>query len=958
MKPIKVIPYGANLLRTLAEEIVRRFYIPEDPLSLARLTVIFPHRRPALFLKHYLFEILGKGFIPPKTYSIEDFVKELALRVESPPGRQLTLPDRVWLLYRCATDTGTLKANEEDFASFFPWGVRLSQLFEEFFKEMKEPLPLPHPEGVPQRARELLEDLRLLWSAYEEALSRGQMTTPGRRLREVASMIEKLPLQGEGTFIVGFYALTRAEDKILRCLWEKGAEVIWQAPRDLLPLYRRWRDSWGADLDFAGPEGVSRPKIHFIEAYDTHSQITEAVKALGENQGRGFEALVLPDPSSLIPLLYELTDREVNVTLGYPLERTALWGLLDQLIRLQEGFDPSRGYYHKDYLATIRHPFLKRLLTPSGKEGGIILHLIEERIREVGRPYFHLEEVEDLIDKGTETFLALEGVDLAEARAFLREIHQRIIRPWRGIRTARELALTVEGILSFIFGSPLKAGHPLENEFLYTLQEELLPALKGSLFADEPVSQSLLFSLFRQIVSVTRTPFEGEPLVALQILGLLETRLLKFDRVIVIDLNEGVLPSHEEVDPLLPPSLRPSLGLPEREREEEIVRYHFERLIYSAQEAYLIWQSSTSLSTEGLEGKTSRSRFVERLLWEEELRRGKLLEDEIRKPALTIPPSHFLPKEGIPKDRKRVWTKVFSLSQGKGLSASLLNTYIRCPLKFYYKYILGLEPPVEVLEEVEGDILGQVIHRALEEYFAPFLGRVYDPSRDNDLERLFGLFLKNFNRSPLSVLGPEKRFFIEEVVRYRLERFLQEMRDPFVILALEEEISLRLDFLGTEWNFSGRVDRIDLRKDTKVIVDYKTGRPERRRSFPAMVDFIPPEDLHYEQLREINRKVPDLQLQLYVLLLTKGKSAELGRTTAVYLNLAEGNREMEFFLIKPQDLAREERRRTWIQWSREGFPKLLQYLLRHILESPLYFRATEEEYCRFCEYEPSCHYAW
>ena len=125
-----------------------------------------------------------------------------------------------------------------------------------------------------------------------------------------------------------------------------------------------------------------------------------------------------------------------------------------------------------------------------------------------------------------------------------------------------------------------------------------------------------------------------------------------------------------------------------------------------------------------------------------------------------------------------------------------------------------------------------------------------------------------------------------------------------------------------------------------------------------MADFTPPKDLHYEQLREINRKVPDLQLQLYVLLLTRGEDSELGRTTASYLNLAEGNREMEFFLIKPQDLAREERRRTWIKWSREGFPKLLQYLLRHILESPFYFRATEEEYCRFCEYEPSCHYAW
>jgi len=396
------------------------------------------------------------------------------------------------------------------------------------------------------------------------------------------------------------------------------------------------------------------------------------------------------------------------------------------------------------------------------------------------------------------------------------------------------------------------------------------------------------------------------------------------------------------------------LGLREKEREEEITWYHFQRLVRSADEAYLLWQNQPTASSDGLEGKTQRSRFVERILWEEERRQGRLLEGEIRRATLAIPADHFLPPEGIPKAKDALWLKLRALSGGRGISPTLLNTYLQCPLLFYYRYVLELSPPEEVLEDVEGDILGEVIHRALEDYFQPFLGRTYDPRRDNDPDRLFSLFEAHWDASRLGGLGPERRFFLMEVVRYRFEEFLKGIKGPFRVLLLEEEMALPMRLLGAEWRFFGRIDRLDLRDGFKVVVDYKTGIPRNRRSFVPLWEV--PKDLDYQSLKDLSRKVPDLQLQLYVLLVSQGDEGELRRTTASYLYLSEIGNAMESFLRKPQDILKEEA--DWVRWFREGLPGLLEYLLRHMLESPLYWRATDQGTCSFCEYEPGCPFAW
>jgi hypothetical protein len=968
MKPIKVFSYGRSLIEEVAKELAERYWDPKDPLCFVKVNLIFPHRRPKIYLRHHLRKLFGKSFIPPRMYSIEEFVNDMALKIENPPQRVLSVPDRVWLLFHSLSETRAFKAVQEGFSSFFPWGMRLVGLFEEFYKEMIKPVSIPFPLDAPLKAQEFLEDLRIVFDCYEEGLRKNGFTTPGRRLNYLAQKAKEIPLNGENVLIVGFYALTEAESLLFRSLWEKGALVFWQAEEDLPPLYKRWQNSWKADLEFIKAEKETNPTIYFISGYDLHSQLSKVMKILKENEDEKDTAIVLSDPSALMPLLYELPEEKVvNITLGYPLERTAIWGLIDQLIKLQENYDPQRGYYYQDYLSLIRHPFLKRLRLSTNRAGQMVLHLLESKIREKGKPYLELEEIEELTESFNEKELFEWEIKKEEARKFISEIHQTIIAPWKDMKSLKDLCEGIEKILNFFEENQIPPKeHSLEEEFIYTFRNELLLTLQNSLFFEERIDQKLLFELFRKLVSFVRTPFEGEPLVKLQVLGLLETRLLKFDRVFVIDVNEGVLPPSEDMDPLLPPSLRPLLGLPEREREEEIVWYHFQRLIRSAEEVYLLWQSNVLSQAELRDSKMERSRFVERLLWEEEKKKGRLLEDEIEKINLKLHPPLLSRKKEIPKkDKEKIKLKLFSLSQHRGLSASLFETYMECPIEFYYRYILELKPPEKAVEEMEGNVLGEVIHKTLEEYFRPYLGITYDPKKHNDPERIFRLFLSNFNKSRLQYLAQEKKIFIEETVKFRLERYLEFIKTPINIIGLEKEINLKFNLLGTEWNLYGRIDRIDLDKTEKnqeyfLLLDYKTGSTVEKEKI--LVNLPSPEDLNYEVLKQLKRELNGIQLQFYVFLFTEGGKRNIKKVDATYVKLGDLKGELDNeqetkitkLLIKESNKNLLISSEELVSYFQEKFPKLLEYLLKHILESPSYYGATDSERCSKCEYEPYC----
>ena len=978
MNKVVVIPLSQNFLRRLAEEIVREHHCDSDPLALSKITVLLPHRRGAVYLRHYLFELIcitkRKPFLPPRILTIEDFVNELAVTMEEPPRRPLSPADQAWVLYNIVRENGIYGRIATSWDRFFAWGIRLAELMEKIDRELVTPRDIPYPEDVPAEAGVLLERLKDLYDVLDSRLAEKCFTTEGKRFRLVAERAQDAAVPDGPRYLAGFYALTRSEEKLFRHLFSSGARILWHADAsNLPPLYERWRRDWGLALETSPDDTEVSPHIHFHEAYDLHAELRHVQELLPEKVGRPDEcSLVLPDPSALVPTLYAAPQAaEVNISLGYPLERTALAALLEQLMTLEQGRDAEGAYYHQDYMTLIRHPYVRRLATPNGNEGRIVLHLLEEKIRQYGKPFLQEPEIVDLLAVSEDperdrNFLAAEGLDLDEAQAHVSQVHQHVLSLWQGVRTPMELAIAAREVVRFLFVPFLAREdflreHILDNEFVYALEDRVIPTLEEALFSTQSMEKKLLFALLKQIIHMARAPFEGHPLVGLQVLGLLETRLLSFEKVIVIDVNEDVVPAHEEVNPLLPEPLKAAVGLPGREKEEAITRYHFERLIRSANEVHLLWQSATVPASSGLEGKKVRSRFIEGLLWEQERNAGRLLNDAVTRAPLAISPESFLRDEGLTKtsiDRQRVEDFLRARSAKTGLSATLLNRYLTCPLQFYYTDILGLAPAVSVTEDVDATELGMIIHQTLEDYFAPYKKKTYVPAKDKDPDRLLSAFGLHFRESAMyRCLPPERRFFLEHAAEHRLKSYLEQISTPTFINGLEEDYRLVFRTELGDLSLFGKVDRIDIRDDFKIVLDYKTGyvySVAKSHFEKRLLPFPLPEALDYDGLRTLKGVIGDFQLPLYVLLVSSGKKEELSKTLSAYVELSKQGEEQYFI---SRDRA-EGWMDAYVSWYAETFPALLCYLITHMAEASHFYSATDEQTCRFCDYESVCRFSY
>ncbi len=200
---------------------------------------------------------------------------------------------------------------------------------------------------------------------------------------------------------------------------------------------------------------------------------------------------------------------------------------------------------------------------------------------------------------------------------------KKIIRSFEKSHSLRELGKAIGVLLDFI-KFHFNNLELMEKEFVFYLMGAIEDYFSMSIFSDEVVSTQELYSIARKIMTTLRVPFEGEPICGIQIMGVLESRDLGFHHLIIIDANEGILPAVPTPSPLLPLEIRESMGFPTRGKEESIYAYHFERLVKSSEEVTLLYQNKM-VSSGSLEGKRTRSRFIEKLIWEFEKETHELI---------------------------------------------------------------------------------------------------------------------------------------------------------------------------------------------------------------------------------------------------------------------------------------------------------------------------------------------
>jgi hypothetical protein len=365
--------------------------------------------------------------------------------------------------------------------------------------------------------------------------------------------------------------------------------------------------------------------------------------------------------------------------------------------------------------------------------------------------------------------------------------------------------------------------------------------------------QGTFLKLFRQLMQSLRLPFTGEPLRGLQIMGVLETRNLDFDHVFILSANEGTYPPREVGHSFVPGNLRRGFGLPTPDQQDAIYAYTFYRLLHRAKQTYLIHNTEDTSTLSG-----EMSRFLYQLLYESEPQgddtyrypnaRGafRITRRTLSAPVRILPPQPIaIEKEPTVMERLAVYAEMGS----SGLTPSALNTYLDCRLKFYYKYVAGLRESEGVQDDVDPAVFGNVLHKAMERVYQRHVDQTGQATvtaedirgfKSKALDRAVREgFQEHFRGQADDTLTLEGRNLIAyDIVRKMAARILEmdAQYAPFEVVSLEREADAGYVRLlpvpagndSVTVRLKGIIDRVDRKGNTVRVLDYKTGRDEKK----------------------------------------------------------------------------------------------------------------------------------
>ncbi|UZP68042.1 PD-(D/E)XK nuclease family protein [Desulfovibrio mangrovi] len=979
--PFIIIPWENDFLAGLA-----RLVLTETNGNPARACIIVPHSRPRRYFADTLHAMpeLPKPFALSQMLTVSELFGTLRSEIENNPPDQIEMLDRVGLLLRCLEQEtqdshDALPLPTGDTNRFFPWGVRLANLLEDFYNQNIEPEDVTYMEGqVVDFAAGLLGSLGRIHRAYTAELDARGWTTPGYDAFRVLRYIEAQRregaapefacLRGKHIFVAGFYGLTGVEEAIFRHLSEEhGAHIVLHSDVRLADApsrahwacreHTRWLSRWNSKaVCIEEPESRKRETV-FHEGFDLHSQLDVLERTLSEYAPESKtdassdnapatidSAVVLPDTGLLMPVLHHLPRKDVNISMGYPLGRSTLFRLLETVMRLQETAN-AKSYHWKEVIGLLRHPYLKMLTIAEERPLGVPLHHMEASVR-TGRRYTDPRALHpDLDEQGR--------LPEADVRTLLAAVLDLTVTRWEDLATPQDMADTLADLCTLLLthGGDLWDRFPIDAESIFRLMHRVIPMLRECSLATQAFPRDVLFTILRETIRQERVPFEADPLTGVQVMGMLETRLLRFNTVHVIDATEDKLPGAPANDPLLPDSLRGMLGLPDSRHRELVSAYNFHRLLQGAENITIYYQSGVERS--GLfEEKRARSRFVEELLWQEEKKRGTLI-------TAGTPPLHAIsyPMPAITRMDKsvertpEVSARLNEYLQ-RPLSPSALDTYLTCPVRFFHERLCGVGSVDEVNEGDDYAGIGDLLHSVLEDFYTPYLKRMVRFEEDDAL-RLQDLFSHKLHQSELKDSLPFDSFLMLEAAgRKRLASFIDHQPETWVV-ALEQRYEAEVAVDGKTRRLAGRMDRVDEREGQTVILDYKTGKVSRPNPD------IWGDDMLWSRLRcwqgedddtlaLLAGKLPSVQLPAYLYIYPRGvrQGAPLPVGDAGWVELRSNGKEVLLFGPGTEEDVREA-------VIGQQIPLLMEFLFRHMETVPFY-RPNRGKHCAWCTCANCC----
>lgn len=800
--------------------------------------VVFPGKRPAHFVRKRIAEEEGSAHIPPAIFSMEEFIDHCYETMAERPTRKMETIDAIAFLFdihrRMAEPLGG-----EGFLTldgFFPLGQRIYRDLEELLIEHVDLKRLREIEPfidvpLPQETARNLQSLSFFYERFYQAIEEAGFSSRSQRYRAVCSAVTQETLPWAQIIFAGFYALTRSEVELFGRLlgWKRTLFLFHDGPgigRYLERLGLHYRVQEAAAGDAAE---TRHPRIHVYKSPDAHGQVFALSALLKEQmaqaEGRPAEetVIVLPSSESLFPVFYHalplVPDGDYNISLGYPLERTPLWGFLSSLMQLVMSMDGERCYI-ADYLGFVLHPYTKNIYMDGRAEATrILFHGLEESLLDDRtRTFIGLDEIEakqDLFASIGER-ISRSGASVSEddIRGHLATIHRELVRKACAFENMHDFAQKITDIIVYIYEHSSARLHPFFHPYAESFIEELgrlgRSRIKDLAFAE----RNSYFHFLKRYIGHCFTPFEGTPLKGLQVLGFLETRNLHFSHTYILDANEDVIPDTRKEETLLPLRLRQTLGLPTYRDRDMLSAYYFNAMIEGSEDIHIFYVEND---------RKEKSRFVERLLWERQKAEGA----ERTAPYVTsVGYRVSLKNDGPPTIAKT--REMAAFLRERPCNATSLDVYLRCPVQFYYRYVLGLARKEDAASGIERIDVGKIVHDVLFRYFDRRKGSRLTAS-NIDVEEMDGVVGQVFSEiHGAGAIG--SAYLLERQIKRQMQAFLTRYQMPVLkkaettILHLEH----RLEAIEAGFRFKGIADRIERRGNTVCIVDYKTGASAAR----------------------------------------------------------------------------------------------------------------------------------
>ncbi len=802
-------------MQSFLSEVIQK--LQQQDITLSDYLLIVPSKRAGGFLRRELAIASQKTFFAPTILSIEEFVTTISgLR----PISKSTLALESYKIYS--------QFKEESLESYLNWAEPILNDFSEIdrhlvpqkeFFEYLSSIKLLEKWGISEQETPMIKDYISFWESIHsfyteltESLLSQQCGYQGLIYRKAVEEIEFYLEKNQHTphAFIGFNALNKAEQIIIQELlahgntqifWDMDAHFVEDSSHSVSHFFRKYLKEW----HWFQKQGAPQLERHFeqqkvFRVVEAQSDI-EQVKYTGTLLQKYSEAelsktaIVLADESLLVPLLYSLpsTLQKVNVTMGYPIKSLPAAQFFLQWLELAR--TAKTRLYYRDLQKVLNHP-VGQYLVPEATE--ILTSLSEQN-----RTHILLE---DLLEQYPNS-----------SKDSLRHLFDL---------SANLPNKTLEAAISLL-NKLLDQDLPLIEQLVFQKLWSLFQEIQRLQIEEELLnSNEALKLLFEMLLHSEALDMEGDAYEGLQIMGMLETRVLDFENIILLSVNEGTLPTGKSHASYLTYDLKKQFDLPMHTEKDAIYAYHFFRLLQRSSQATLLYNASSSGLSSG-----EKSRFLLQL----EI-------DNLPSHALEFVSLHQ--KVTVPKIALKSYEKNAAILRRleeiatKGFSPSALTSFVRNPRDFYYQRILRIQELEEVEETVAFNTLGTIVHGALEWLYKPMEGKLLTESQLKEAYlKSDAMVVSQFEEHyKLGDYRKGKNLIIFEVAKRYVQKLiawdLQALKEGHIISLQALESKLKIPLNGLDVGFpvflNGTVDRIDLLDGSLRIIDYKTGKVEPR----------------------------------------------------------------------------------------------------------------------------------